>query len=117
ENFQATVQGRGQLAEYQAAVDNTGRVLGLRVKIWADMGGYLATFTAAVPTFSGLMIPGPYDISNIDVQITGVYTNKTPTGAYRGAGRPEATYYIERIMDAIAAELQLDPVEVRRRNL
>ncbi|MGH2585786.1 MAG: glyceraldehyde dehydrogenase subunit alpha, partial [Dehalococcoidia bacterium] len=116
ENFQATVQGRGQLAEYEVAADADGRITGLRARILADMGGYLSLFTAAVPTFSGLMLPGPYDITNLDAQILGVYTNKTPTGAYRGAGRPEATYYIERMMDLLAAELTIDPVEVRRRN-
>ena len=116
ENFQATVQGRGQVAEYELTADRDGRVLGMRVRIAADLGGYLQLFTGLVPTLSGLMLPGVYDIKNIDAEIRGVFTNKTPTGAYRGAGRPEATYYIERMMDILAAELKMDPVELRRRN-
>jgi carbon-monoxide dehydrogenase large subunit len=116
ENFQNTVQGRGQVAEYEMAADREGKVLGLRVRILADLGGYLQVFTALVPTFSGLMVPGVYDIQNLDVQITGVFTNKTATAAYRGAGRPEATYYIERMMDILADELGMDPVDVRRKN-
>jgi len=117
ENFQATVQGRGQVAEYELAADRSGKVLGVRARITADLGAYLQVLTALTPTLSGLMIPGPYDIQNLDAEVRGVFTNKTPTGAYRGAGRPEATYYIERMMDALADELKLDPVEVRRRNL
>ena len=116
ENFQNTVQGRGQIAEYELGADRDGRVLGLRARITADLGAYLQVFTALVPTFSGLMVPGIYDITNLDMQITGVFTNKTATAAYRGAGRPEATYYIERMMDILADELGIDPVEVRRRN-
>jgi carbon-monoxide dehydrogenase large subunit len=116
ENFQNTVQGRGQVAEYELGADRDGRILGLRARITADLGAYLQVFTALVPTFSGLMAPGVYDIQNLDLQITGVFTNKTATAAYRGAGRPEATYYIERMMDILADELGMDPVEVRRRN-
>jgi carbon-monoxide dehydrogenase large subunit len=116
ENFQATVQGRGQVAEYELAADSNGKVLGMRVRITADLGGYLQLFTGLVPTLSGLMLPGVYDIRNVDAEIKGVFTTKTATGAYRGAGRPEATYYIERMMDILAAKLQMDPVELRRRN-
>jgi aerobic carbon-monoxide dehydrogenase large subunit len=116
ENLQAMTQGRGQVAEYELAADNDGKILGLRAKITADLGAYLQVFTALVPTFSGLMAPGVYDIQNLDLQITGVFTNKMATAAYRGAGRPEATYYIERMMDILADELGMDPVEVRRRN-
>lgn len=116
ENFQVTVQGRGQVAEYEVAASREGKVLGFKVRIIGDMGGYLQAFTAGVPTFSGLMLPGVYDIKAVDAEIRGVFTNKCPTGAYRGAGRPEASYYIERSMDLLAAELQIDPVEIRRRN-
>jgi len=116
ENFQNMTQGRGQVAEYELAADRDGRILALRARIVADLGAYLQVFTALVPTFSGLMAPGVYDIRNVDIQITGVFTNKTPTAAYRGAGRPEATYYIERMMDLLARELNMDPIEVRRRN-
>ncbi|MGD9894497.1 MAG: glyceraldehyde dehydrogenase subunit alpha [Dehalococcoidia bacterium] len=116
ENFQNMTQGRGQVAEYEMAADRDGKILGLRARIIADLGAYLQVFTALVPTFSGLMAPGIYDIQNLDLQITGVFTNKVATAAYRGAGRPEATYYIERMMDVLADELGIDPVEVRRRN-
>jgi carbon-monoxide dehydrogenase large subunit len=81
------------------------------------MGGYTGFFTSVIPTFSGLMATGVYTIPALSQEIYGVYTNKTPTGAYRGAGRPEATYYIERMLDLLARELDMDPVEVRRRNL
>jgi carbon-monoxide dehydrogenase large subunit len=116
ENFQNTIQGRGQVAEYEMAANRDGRILGVRARITADLGGYLQLFTGLIPTFSGLMAPGVYDIQNLDLQITGVFTNKTATAAYRGAGRPEATYYIERMMDVLADELGMDPVDVRRRN-
>jgi carbon-monoxide dehydrogenase large subunit len=116
ESFQTTTQGRGQVAEYELAADRDGKILGLKARITADLGAYLQIFTALVPTFSGLMIPGVYDIKNLDAQITGVFTNKVATAAYRGAGRPEATYYIERMMDLLALELKMDPIEVRRRN-
>ncbi len=116
ENFQVTVQGRGQVAEYEVAADANGKVQAIRARIRADMGAYLQAFTAGVPTFSGLMLPGVYDIHNVDVEISGAFTNKAPTGAYRGAGRPEATYYIERMMDILAREMDIDPIELRRRN-
>ncbi len=117
ENFQATVQGRGQVGFYDVAATKEGKVTGMRVKILADLGAYCQLFTNIVPTLSGLMLTGVYDIPAISAEIYGLFTNKTATGAYRGAGRPEATYYIERIMDLLALELNLDPVEVRRRNL
>lgn len=117
ENFQATVQGRGQVGFYELAATREGKVTGLRVKILADIGAYCQLFTNIVPTLSGLMLTGVYDIPTITAEIFGIFTNKTATGAYRGAGRPEATYYIERMMDLLADELKLDPVEVRRRNL
>jgi carbon-monoxide dehydrogenase large subunit len=117
ENFQATVQGRGQIGFFDVAATREGKVTGLRVKILADIGAYCQLFTNIVPTLSGLMLTGVYDIPALSAEIYGLFTNKTATGAYRGAGRPEATYYIERMMDLLALELNLDPVEVRRRNL
>ena len=116
EHLTVTVQGRGQVGEYEVAADANGKVLGMKVRILADLGAYCQLFTSIVPTLSGLMLPGPYAIGAVQAEILGVFTNKTPTGAYRGAGRPEATYYVERMMDLVAAELNLDPVEVRRRN-
>jgi len=117
ENFQATVQGRGQVGYYDIAATKEGKVTAIRVKILADNGAYCQLFTNLVPTLSGLMLTGVYDIPAVSSEIYGVFTNKTATGAYRGAGRPEATYYIERMMDLLALELNMDPVEVRRRNM
>jgi carbon-monoxide dehydrogenase large subunit len=81
-----------------------------------DLGAYHQLLTPVVPTLTVLMLPGCYRLPNLEVHLSGVFTNKTPTDAYRGAGRPEATFLIERVMDHIAAELDLDPAEVRRRN-
>ncbi|MHB8575733.1 MAG: xanthine dehydrogenase family protein molybdopterin-binding subunit [Dehalococcoidia bacterium] len=117
ENFQATVQGRGQFGDYEVAATKEGKVTALRLKITADMGAYSSLFTNLVPTFSGLMCVGPYTFPAVKAEIYGVFTNTTPTGAYRGAGRPEATYYIERMMDLLADKLGIDPVEIRRRNV
>jgi carbon-monoxide dehydrogenase large subunit len=116
ENFQATTHGRDQIAYYDLAVRNDGTILGMKVRIIADLGAYHQLLTALVPTLSGLMLPGCYKIPALQAEIQLVFTNKTPTDAYRGAGRPEATYYIERMLDIVAAELGIDPVEVRRRN-
>jgi carbon-monoxide dehydrogenase large subunit len=91
-------------------------VLAIRSRTLADLGSYLQMGTPAIPTLTGLMLPGCYRLRGIDIQVTGVHTNKMATDAYRGAGRPEANYTIERIMDIVAAELGLDPVEVRRHN-
>jgi carbon-monoxide dehydrogenase large subunit len=114
EHMTATTHGRGQVADLEAAVQADGTVTALRVRLLADMGAYpLAPF---IPMLTGLMAVGAYCIPNVDVEVTSVLTHTTPIGAYRGAGRPEAAYYIERVMDLVAAELNLDPVEVRRRN-
>src|SRR5205814_309382 len=81
-------------------------------------GAYLSTAAAGVPTIlHTLILTGPYTIKNVDYTVCGVFTNTTPVDAYRGAGRPEATYLLERVMDLVAAELKMDPAEVRRRNL
>jgi carbon-monoxide dehydrogenase large subunit len=116
EGFLATSHGRDQVADIEAAVKKDGTLTGLRFKVLADLGAYNQMFTPLVPTFTGAMASGCYKTPNIKVEIIGVYTNKTPTDAYRGAGRPEAAYYIERIMDVIADELGMDPAEVRRKN-
>jgi carbon-monoxide dehydrogenase large subunit len=116
ENFAGTTQGRGQVDEVEVAVKHDGTILGLRLKVIADLGAYLRMFTAGVPQLTPQLAPGCYKFRHFAADLTGVYTNKTPTDAYRGAGRPEATYLIERTMDRIADELGLDPVEVRRRN-
>ncbi|MCS7206374.1 MAG: xanthine dehydrogenase family protein molybdopterin-binding subunit [Dehalococcoidia bacterium] len=116
ENFVATIHGRGQLQEVEAAYDAEGHILALRVRIWADLGAYCQLFTHAIPTLTLTMLNGTYRFANAAWELYGVYTNKTPTDAYRGAGRPEATYLLERTMDLVAHRLGLDPAEVRRRN-
>jgi carbon-monoxide dehydrogenase large subunit len=116
ENFQATIHGRGQVGEVEAAVKKDGAILGLRYKVIADIGAYHQLFTPAIPPFTGLMLSGCYKIPAISMELTAAFTNKMSTDAYRGAGRPEATYVIERVMDRIARELKLDPVQVRRKN-
>ena len=116
ENLQAQTQGRGQINYVEAAVQNDGRLLGLKVRTIADLGAFLAFTTAMVPNGTPSMLNGPYRIEAVDSQVVGAFTNKVPTGAYRGAGRPEATYILERTINRIASELGLDPVEVRRRN-
>ena len=116
ENLQAQTHGRGQINYIEAAYQNDGRLLGLKVRTIADLGAFLAATTAMVPTGTPFMLNGPYQVQAVDSQVVGVFTNKVPTGAYRGAGRPEATYILERTIDRIAHELRLDPAEVRRRN-
>lgn len=114
EHMQATTHGRAQIADYEAAVTADGVVTALRARVAADLGAY--PVSSAIPDLTGMMAVGVYQIPAVDYEITCVYTNTTPVAAYRGAGRPEAAYYIERLMDTIALELGLDPVEVRRRN-
>ncbi len=117
ENLQAQAHGRGMINYIEAAFKNDGRLLGLKVRTVGDLGAFLANTTTLVPVGAASMLNGPYRIQAIDSKVIGVFTNKVPTGAYRGAGRPEATYILERTMDRIAYELKLDPVEVRHRNL
>jgi carbon-monoxide dehydrogenase large subunit len=116
ENIQVTIHGRGQVGEVEAAVKKDGTILGLKYKVIADIGAYHQLFTPAIPPFTGLMLSGCYKIPAISMELTAVFTNKMSTDAYRGAGRPEATYVIERMVDRIAQELKLDPVTVRRKN-
>ncbi|HEY3305176.1 MAG TPA: xanthine dehydrogenase family protein molybdopterin-binding subunit [Candidatus Binatia bacterium] len=116
ENMHSTIHGRGQAAEIEAAVKKDGRILGLRSRVVADIGAYHQLYTPEIPRFTGLMLSGCYKIPAIGIEVTGVFTNKMSTDAYRGAGRPEATYVIERMIDRIAGELGVDPVEARRKN-
>lgn len=117
ENLQAQTHGRGQVNYIEAAVQKDGRLLGLKVRTVADFGAFLAYTTPLSPNTTARMLNGPYQIQALDFRAVSVFTNTVPTGAYRGAGRPEATYLLERTMDAIARELHLDPADVRRRNL
>jgi carbon-monoxide dehydrogenase large subunit len=116
ENMQATIHGRGQVGEIEIGCRNDGIVTGLRYNVIADLGAYHQLLTPAIPTLTGLMLSGAYKIPAIQINITGCFTNKMATDAYRGAGRPEATYVVERALDLVAAELGIDPAEVRRRN-
>jgi carbon-monoxide dehydrogenase large subunit len=116
ENMQATIHGRGQTGYIEVGCKNDGTVTGLRYNVFADLGAYFQLLTPAIPTLTGLMLSGSYRIPAIQINVTGVFTNKMATDAYRGAGRPEATYVVERAMDLVAAELGKDPVEVRRKN-
>ncbi|MBM3946949.1 MAG: xanthine dehydrogenase family protein molybdopterin-binding subunit, partial [SAR202 cluster bacterium] len=118
ENYQATTHGRDHIEEVEVAATRDGKVTGLRTRVWAGMGAYLSTAAPGIPTIlHGLMYCGPYNIPNIRGEVFGVYTNTTPVEAYRGAGRPEATFLLERMMDLVARRTGLDPAEVRRRNL
>ncbi|MGW2645711.1 xanthine dehydrogenase family protein molybdopterin-binding subunit [Streptomyces sp. NPDC001393] len=112
----ATHHGRGMIQDVEIAATREGRLLGLKVGLLADMGAYLMLVTPGIPILGAFMYPGIYKMDAYAFTCTGVFTTRTPTDAYRGAGRPEATFAIERIMDDLAAELGLDPVELRRRN-
>lgn len=116
ENLQAQSQGRGQIDTIEAAFQHDGRLLGLKVNSLADLGAFLAFATAMVPIRVPSMLCGPYRVQAIESKVVGVFTNKAVTAPYRGAGRPEAAYILERTMDRIAQELALDPAEVHRRN-
>ncbi len=118
ENFQATTHGRGHVQEVELAARKDGTILGLRATSWSGMGAYLSTAAPGIPTIlHGLMLSGVYDIPAIKEDVYGVYTNGTPIEAYRGAGRPEATFMVERMVDKLAKTLGLDPVAVRLKNM
>ena len=118
ENYQATTHGRDHVQEVELAATRDGRILGLRCSVWAGMGAYLSTAAPGIPTIlHGLMLSGPYLVPALKEDVYGVYTNTTPVEAYRGAGRPEATFMLERMLDKLADELKIDPADIRRRNL
>ncbi len=115
--FLSDSHGRDQINEAELALDADYRFLALRVNSWANMGAYLSNFAPYIPTDCGvLMLNGAYRFEAIHSSVTGVFTNTVPVDAYRGAGRPEANYVIERTIDAAARELEIDPAELRRRN-
>src|SRR3990170_3169149 len=116
ENFLATIHGRDQINDVEAAVAKDGRILALKVRLVADLGAYHQLLTPAIPTLTGLLLLGCYKIPAGKIEYVGVFTNKMATDAYRGAGRPEATFLIERMADLVAMELGMDPAEVRRKN-
>jgi aerobic carbon-monoxide dehydrogenase large subunit len=116
ESSLAVYQGRGLEVDIELAFDAEGRILALRGRILADLGAYLYTSTPVAPLTAASLLTGCYAIPLADVEVTGVATNKVPTGPYRGAGRPEAALAIERTLDAAAAELGRDRIELRRQN-
>lgn len=116
ENFTCTIHGRGHVDYLELAAKRDGTILGMKMKLIQDLGAYHQLLTPAIPTLSVLMMPGLYRFKNIDAKIVGVFTNCVPTDAYRGAGRPEATHVIERMVDILAAELKMDPAEIRLKN-
>jgi carbon-monoxide dehydrogenase large subunit len=118
ENYQSTTHGRDHVQDVELAATKDGRILGLRCTVWAGMGGYLSTAAPGIPTIlHGLMLSGPYQVPAVKEDVYGVYTNTTPVEAYRGAGRPEATFMLERMIDLLAHKIGVDAAEVRRRNL
>jgi aerobic carbon-monoxide dehydrogenase large subunit len=117
DNFLAAYQGRGMQGELELALDADGRMLALRGTLTADLGAYLFTTTAIPPHTAGSLLTGCYDIRAASVTVVGRRTNKVPTGPYRGAGRPEAAYLTECLVDDAARQLGVDRIELRRRNL
>lgn len=113
EHFQATVHGRSQIAYLDLAATNEGKITGLKLRLIIDSGAESAAWSGMI---TASMVTGCYEIRNVKSETFTVLTNKTPLGAYRGAGRPEAAYFIERGMDALADQLGIDPAEIRRRN-
>ena len=117
ENYAATTHGRDHVAYLTVGARRDGTITALKTKTYANLGGILSTIAPGIPTtLYGRMLSGAYKIPNIYCQVLGVYSNTGMVDAYRGAGRPEATYVVERAVDLVARELDLDPVEVRRKN-
>ncbi len=116
DDYLATIHGRGQVQHVELAATSEGRLLGMRVKIITDMGAYLQLLTPGIPLLTAFIFPGVYSFGAYSVECKGAFTNKTPTDSYRGAGRAEGIYGVERAMDALARELGMDPAEIRRRN-
>ena len=116
EAYQATIHGRDQIQEIELAATADGRITAVRARVICGFGGYLQLVTTGVPLLGAWLYSGAYDVQAYEFTCTGVFTTATPTDAYRGAGRPEATYAIERAIDALARKLNLDPLEIRRLN-
>jgi aerobic carbon-monoxide dehydrogenase large subunit len=117
ECFLATTHGRDQIQYAELAAGRDGKISGLKTRIIADLGAYALGMGPGVPAINtGLSVTGLYRIAHVETEVIGVYTNRTPTGPYRGAGHPEATFLIERMMDELARELARDPADIRRAN-
>src|SRR6516225_7322838 len=117
ESFMTDAHGRDHVTHAEMAFDADHKIIGLRVKTIANLGAYMSTFSSSVPTYLyATLLSGQYSIPAIYAEVDAVYTNTTPVDAYRGAGRPEATYVLERLMEIAAGRLGVDPAELRRRN-
>tara|TARA_B100000676_G_scaffold313246_1_gene392674 strand:+ start:4230 stop:6593 length:2364 start_codon:yes stop_codon:yes gene_type:complete len=118
ESFQADAHGRDHVTMAELALDADGKFTGMRVHTVANLGAYLSTFASCVPTYLyATLLAGQYTTPNIYCDVLGVFTNTAPVDAYRGAGRPEATFVVERLVDAAAREMGMDPAEIRRKNM
>jgi carbon-monoxide dehydrogenase large subunit len=117
ENYVATIHGRGVLHDCTLAGTDDGTILGMKFVELADMGAYFQLLTPGIPELGGWVYMGPYDLQAYWYEFSGIMTNATPTDAYRGAGRPEATFVVERLVDSFARRVGMDPAEVRRKNL
>ena len=117
ENYKVTIHGRDHVQYVELCGNRDGTITGLRTKVYAGMGAYASTAGPGIPTIlHGLIYPGAYGVPNVHGTIYGVYTSSAPVDAYRGAGRPEASYLLERMVDIFARKVGMDPVEVRRKN-
>ncbi len=117
ENYLATTHGRDHIQDCELTAKRDGTITGLKTTVYANLGAYLSTFAPGIPTaLFGLMLSGVYTIPNIECKVYGALTNTTPVDAYRGAGRPEAIFLVERMVDLLALELNMDPAELRRKN-
>jgi len=117
ESYVSDAHGRDHFTVAELALDKDGNFLAMRVKTTANMGAYLSTFASCIPTILyATLLAGQYKTPLIYCEVTAVFTNTTPVDAYRGAGRPEATYVVERLVETAAREMKMDPVEIRRRN-
>jgi aerobic carbon-monoxide dehydrogenase large subunit len=116
EHFLGDTQGRDNITTAKLALDDKGKFLGLEVDTIADMGAYLSTYAPYIPYIGAAMLPGVYDIPVCFIRVRAAHTNTVPVDAYRGAGRPEASYVIERLVDAAARDIGVEPVALRRKN-
>ena len=117
ESFLSDAHGRDHVTHAEMAFDRDGKIVGLRARTIANLGAYMSTFSSSVPTYLyATLLSGQYNIPNIYCEVDAVYTNTVPVDAYRGAGRPEATFVVERLVEAAAREMSVDPAELRKRN-
>jgi aerobic carbon-monoxide dehydrogenase large subunit len=117
ESFLSDAHGRDHVTHAEMAFDRDGKIVGLRARTIANLGAYMSTFSSSIPTYLyATLLSGQYNIANIYCEVDAVYTNTVPVDAYRGAGRPEATFVVERLVETAARELGIDPAELRKRN-